>query len=188
MITAFAVGGKYKAGNGFTIVGAHTDSPCLRVKKNSEKSDNGSIKVGAEWYGGGIWNTWFDRDLKLAGRALVRAKDGKVNHQLVHINRPVLRIPNLCIHLNRGVNDGFAPNKETEMVPILAQQATYELNKPAVAKDNKRGAGTSIKERKLTKLASLIFFSLDKNLFGALFSIKFFLNKKLSFVKTFRNT
>ena len=87
------------------------------------------FQVGAEWYGGGIWNTWFDRDLKLAGRALVRESNGAVNHKLVHIDRPVLRIPNLCIHLNRGVNDGFGPNKETEMVPILAQMATHELNK-----------------------------------------------------------
>ena len=85
------------------------------------------------------------RDLKLAGRAMVRQADGKVKHQLVHINKPILRVPNLCIHLNRGVNDSFGPNKETEMVPILAQQATYELNKPAEEKDNSYGSGTSIK-------------------------------------------
>lgn len=146
MITAFAIGGKFKPGNGFTLVGAHTDSPCLRVKKKSDKSNHGSIKVGAEWYGGGIWNTWFDRDLKLAGRALIRESNGAVNHKLVHINRPVLRIPNLCIHLNRGVNDGFGPNKETEMVPILAQMATHELNKdPKEEENNKIGSGTSIK-------------------------------------------
>ena len=86
-ITAFAVGGKWKPASGFTMIGAHTDSPCLRVKKRSDKSDHGSIKVGAEKYGGGIWMTWFDRDLKLAGRALVRGKDGKVGHKLVHINK-----------------------------------------------------------------------------------------------------
>lgn len=87
----------------------------------------------------------FVRDLKLAGRAMVRGPDGKVKHQLVHINKPILRVPNLCIHLNRGVNDGFGPNKETEMVPILAQTATYELNKPVEEKDNSYGSGTSIK-------------------------------------------
>lgn len=161
MITAFAVGGKFKPGNGFTLIGAHTDSPCLRVKKKSDKSSNGAIQVGAEWYGGGIWNTWFDRDLKLAGRALVRGKDGKVRHQLVHINRPVLRIPNLCIHLNRGVNDGFGPNKETEMVPILAQQATYELNKPAETEKNEIGAGTSIKGKHHPLFLKLLEEALD---------------------------
>ena len=98
--------------------------------------------MGAEKYGGGIWNTWFDRDLKLAGRAMVRGSDGKVTHRLVHINKPILRVPNLCIHLNRGVNDGFAPNTETEMVPILAQAATYELNK--VEKPSEVGRGISI--------------------------------------------
>ena len=87
----------------------------------------------------------FLRDLKLAGRAMVRGADGKVKHQLVHINKPILRVPNLCIHLNRGVNDSFGPNKETEMVPILAQTATYELNKPVKENDNSYGSGTSIK-------------------------------------------
>ena len=48
---------------------------------------------------------------------------------IINAGKPILRVPNLCIHLNRGVNDGFAPNTETEMVPILAQAATYELNK-----------------------------------------------------------
>merc|ERR1712227_1153780 len=72
----------------------------------------------------------------------IRGKDGKVSHHLVHINKPILRVPNLCIHLNRSVNDGFAPNTETEIVPILAQAATYELNK--VEKPAEVGRGISI--------------------------------------------
>ena len=65
----------------------------VKQNKNSmKKSDHGSIKVGAEKYGGGIWMTWFDRDLKLAGRALVRGKDGKVSHKLVHINKVIFFI------------------------------------------------------------------------------------------------
>ncbi len=69
--------------------------------------------------GGGIWHTWFDRDLSLAGRVLIRKGDGKFEHKLVHINKPLLKIPNLAIHLNRETNEKFSPNKEKELVPLV---------------------------------------------------------------------
>ena len=80
---------------------------------------------------------------------MVRGKDGKVTHHLVHINKPILRVPNLCIHLNRSVNDGFAPNTETEMVPILAQAATYELNKVVKPAEVGRGISSAGKDHPL---------------------------------------
>ena len=82
-IVAFAVGGKYAPGNGVYMVGAHTDSPCLKVKPKSKGVKSGHAMLNIETYGGGLWATWFDRDLSVAGRLLVRGKDGSLMHKLV---------------------------------------------------------------------------------------------------------
>jgi aspartyl aminopeptidase len=125
-IVAFGIGKNWKAGNPIAMIGAHTDSPCLRIKPVSKKTNSGFMQVGVETYGGGIWHTWFDRDLSIAGRAMVRDEEGNFVQKLVKVDRPILRIPTLAIHLDRSKE--FAPNSETELFPIAGLVAA-ELNR-----------------------------------------------------------
>lgn len=108
------------------MIGAHTDSPCLRIKPVSKKTNAGFLQVGVETYGGGIWHTWFDRDLSIAGRVLVKDNKGNFVQKLIKVDKPILRIPTLAIHLDRSSN--FDPNKETELFPICGL-VEAELNR-----------------------------------------------------------
>ncbi|KAJ2477164.1 hypothetical protein IWW56_004500 [Coemansia sp. RSA 2131] len=119
-IVAFAVGGKFRPGNGTSIVAAHSDSPCLKLKPVSRKSGSGFLQVGVQLYGGGLWHTWFDRDLSVAGRVMVRDGAGGYSGRLVAIEEPIMRIPSLAIHMDRTANEAFKFNKETHLTPILA--------------------------------------------------------------------
>ncbi|MCA6093537.1 M18 family aminopeptidase [Streptomyces sp. SCA3-4] len=99
----------------FRIIGAHTDSPNLRVKPLPDTGAHGWRQVAVELYGGTLLNTWLDRDLGLSGRLTLR--DG--SHHLVNVDRPLLRVPQLAIHLDRGVNqDGLKLDKQRHMTPI----------------------------------------------------------------------
>ena len=138
-ILAFAVGGRYTPGNGFTIAAAHTDSPCLRLKPISTLTKSGYLSVGVETYGGGLWYSWLDRDLSIAGKVIVEspspAADGTADaaggfvSRLVRIRRPILRIPSLAIHLNRDVNaEGLKLNAENHLPPVLCTAVKARLN------------------------------------------------------------
>lgn len=87
-LVAFAIGKKWKPGNPIAMVGTHTDSPCLRIKPISKNQADGFMQVGVEAYGGGLWHTWFDRDLGIAGRVMVRDSNDNVVQRLVHIDKP----------------------------------------------------------------------------------------------------
>lgn len=110
----------------------HVDSPCLKIRPVSKRQRGGYLQVGCELYGGGLWHTWFDRDLSVAGRVIVRTPGAKseFTSKLVKVDRPILRIPTLAIHLDRGVNDNLKFNKETEFLPILGLVAD-QLNSSA---------------------------------------------------------
>lgn len=122
-LIAFTVGGKYLPGDGFAMVGGHTDSPVLRIKPVSKQSKEGYAQIGVETYGGGIWHTWFDRDLSIAGRVYVNTEDGNIVSKLVKIDKPLLRIPTLAIHLSKDRYVKFEFNKETQLKPIAGLEA-----------------------------------------------------------------
>lgn len=106
------------------ITAAHTDSPCLKVKASPEIERFGVYQLNVEPYGGLIMNTWFDRPLSMAGRVMLRQETAGANavrleERLVDWKRPVLTIPNLCIHQNRDVNSGVSINPQRDMLPVL---------------------------------------------------------------------
>lgn len=102
---------------GFRIVGAHTDSPNLRVKPRPDHDRAGWQMLGVEPYGGLLLNSWLDRDLGLSGRVSVREADGSVGTRLFQCDEPMLRVSQLAIHLDRSTNDGLTLNKQTHMEP-----------------------------------------------------------------------
>ncbi len=112
----------------FRIIGAHTDSPNLRLKPNAEYTAEGYAQLGVEVYGGALLNSWLDRDLGLAGRVLVRDDRGEVAERLICIDRPLLRIPQLAIHLDREVNEkGLILNRQDHLAPILGMAGSGSL-------------------------------------------------------------
>lgn len=118
-LAAFVVGTDAPADAGYRMVGTHTDSPVLRVRPRPDVSRAGYRLVGVEPYGGGLWHTWLDRDLTLAGRVAVRVASGAIETRLVRLPGAPLRIPSLAPHLGREVlTDGLKLNPQLHLVPI----------------------------------------------------------------------
>jgi aspartyl aminopeptidase len=117
-VVAFVVGSQAPDCAGFKIVGAHTDSPGLRLKPLAPHAAEPMARLGVEVYGGPILATFADRDLSLAGRVSLRSAQGPAS-RLLRFEKPLARLPNLAIHMNRGVNEeGLKFNKQTEL-PLL---------------------------------------------------------------------
>lgn len=103
------------------MVGAHTDSPNLRLKTHAGQTSAGWLQLGVQVYGGALLAPWFDRDLGLAGRLHVRHADGRVEGVLLNVAEAIAIIPSLAIHLDREANDGKAMNAQTQMAPVVLQ-------------------------------------------------------------------
>ena len=130
-VIAFTVGGAYIPGNGFTILGAHSDSPCLKIKPVTCHKKGDALMLNTQPYGGGLWHTWFDRDLGVAGRIITEEK-GIMRTKLVRIDRPIARIPNLAIHLTSGSErESFSPNLQEHAKAILSMDPTFIEKKPS---------------------------------------------------------
>ncbi|MBX5484886.1 MAG: M18 family aminopeptidase [Myxococcaceae bacterium] len=121
-VAAFQLGTEPVDRTGFRLVGAHTDSPNLRLKPNAAYAKAGFQQLAVEVYGGVLWYTWLDRDLSLAGRVVVATPDGGTRTHLVDFGRTAIaRVPSLAIHLNRSVNtEGLKLNPQEHLAPVWA--------------------------------------------------------------------
>ena len=115
-IIAFWLADKSQA---LRLVGAHTDSPCLKVKPNANLTGKGYFQLGVEVYGGVLLAPWFDRDLSLAGRVHARI-NGKIESVMINFERAIATVPSLAIHLDREANNSRSINSQTDLPPVLA--------------------------------------------------------------------
>jgi len=106
---------------GFKMVGAHTDSPCLKVKPNPEISKHSYYQLGVEVYGGALLNPWFDRDLSIAGRVTYKTAEGDLVSCLIDFEKAIATIPSLAIHLDREANQERSINAQTDLPPLVLQ-------------------------------------------------------------------
>ncbi|MDD4781377.1 MAG: M18 family aminopeptidase [Tissierellia bacterium] len=124
-IIAFAIGDDLKDYS-FNIIASHSDSPTFKIKENFElETNNQYIRLNTEKYGGMIYSTWMDRPLSVAGRVVVINND-KIESRLVNIDKDLLLIPNVAIHMNKDANSGMKYNEQVDLLPLFG---TYENSK-----------------------------------------------------------
>ncbi|MGV8834564.1 M18 family aminopeptidase [Cellvibrio sp.] len=120
-IIAFVYGKLSLLDSGIRMLGAHTDSPCLKVKPRAELNRRGYFQLGVEVYGGALLAPWYDRDLSMAGRVTYRDQSDQIASTLVDFERPVAVVPSLAIHLDREANNARSINAQKDIVPLLLQ-------------------------------------------------------------------
>ncbi|HFD81271.1 MAG TPA: M18 family aminopeptidase [Gammaproteobacteria bacterium] len=125
-LIAFSLGERPLAESGLRMAGAHTDSPCLRVKPEAGSVHHGYYQLGVEVYGGALLNPWFDRDLSIAGRIGYRDADGKLASALIDFGTPVAVIPSLAIHLDREANKSRSIDAQKHLPPLLMRCETED--------------------------------------------------------------
>ncbi len=120
-VIAFNYGFNSLIKKGISMIGAHTDSPCLKVKPRPELNRRGYYQLGVEVYGGALLAPWFDRDLSIAGRVTYRNQQNHIGSVLVDFKDPIAFIPSLAIHLDREANNSRSINPQKDIVPLLLQ-------------------------------------------------------------------
>ena len=124
-IIALQIGNKLNE-YGFRIAASHSDCPTFKVKENAQIEVKGKYtQLNTEGYGGMICSTWFDRPLSVAGRVIVK-KGEKLVSELLKIDRDLLMIPSVAIHMNRKINEGYAYNKQIDMLPLFGGVGTKQ--------------------------------------------------------------
>ncbi len=127
-LIAFQIGKTPVEEDGLRMVGAHTDSPCLRLKPSPITEERGYIRLGVEVYGGVLLNPWFDRDLSLAGRVTLKKSDGTLSSRLINFVSPIAFIPSLAIHLDREANTKRSINAQTMLPPLVGLASNNPLD------------------------------------------------------------
>lgn len=123
-VIAFRPGRGDPALTGFNMAGAHTDSPCLKLKPNAVMQSAIAVQFAVEIYGGALLAPWFDRDLSLAGRVEYQLADGSLQTALLNWQKPIAVVPSLAIHLDREANQNRSINAQKDMPPLLALPLT----------------------------------------------------------------
>jgi aspartyl aminopeptidase len=118
----------YPESSNYTMVGAHTDSPNLKLKPNAVIKEYGVVKFGVESYGGLLLNPWFDRDLSIAGRVSYLNAADEIQETLINVKKPIAVIPSLAIHLDDKANKERTVNKQTDICPMISTNEDFDFD------------------------------------------------------------
>ena len=111
----------------YMIMASHSDSPTFRIKESPEMKEGHYVKLNVEKYGGMLMAPWFDRPLSIAGRVIVKEKNGRIVNKLVNIDRNLCMLPSLAIHMNREANDGYKYNAQKDMLPLFTMNENLTI-------------------------------------------------------------